>query len=108
MAPADIFYAVLFVARYQKEKDLIRQIGESIRQVSDFLKSLKLGDLSILTQGQKLQEALSNYDAKPPSDLFYRMLLDAGFSKFRAAVYRAAVLNFGPQDWGDLYLSRHA
>lgn len=48
------------------------------------------------------------FDAKPPSDLFYRMLLDAGFSKLRAAVYRAAVLNFGPQDWGDVYLSRHA
>lgn len=41
------------------------------------------------------------FSPKPPSDLFYNMLLEAGFSQARAMIYRAAVARFGPQNWGD-------
>lgn len=35
------------------------------------------------------------------TEIFYRMLLEYGFPKWRAALYRAAVWNFGPQAWGN-------
>lgn len=41
------------------------------------------------------------FSPKLPSDLFYNMLLEAGFSQARAKIYRAAVLKFGPQNWGE-------
>lgn len=34
------------------------------------------------------------------SDLFRDMLLEGGFPKWRAKLYRSAVYAFGPQEWG--------
>lgn len=34
------------------------------------------------------------------SDLFQAMLIEHGFPRWRAAIYRAAVYAFGPQKWG--------
>lgn len=39
-------------------------------------------------------------DKETVSTIFYDMLRERGFSPFRAALYRMAVMAMGPQDWG--------
>lgn len=47
----------LTMQRYNLEADKIKEISQFAVQVGDYLKGLKIGDLSPLTMGQKLSEA---------------------------------------------------
>lgn len=51
----------LVLEKYQKEKDGAQKLIDLSKKLNDYLQSLKTGDLSPLTTGQKLQQAQNDY-----------------------------------------------